>query len=404
MGIFSTSTGYSSGLSMNMDNVVPAFESANYTAMSLTAVAESQANYNNIIKAIGINELAAFEETGAEIIYEAGAISGFIAKIKQFFIKLWDKVKEIFHKFFAWLDVLTKDNKEFAKKYEAEARKRWNNIKDEFSIKGYKFTHLEEVPGKYADAENFAMDKYGDIVGYEVIDANNNLYGVIERNINKKINGSSFEDANKAFSDKHSDAVEAVRGAIKNSLVGGTDSGLTADEFTKELFEGFRDGDSSKTTLEKSDIDLEKCLTELKTYSKTKKDSEDAFKVIKKSFDNTIKKLEDLVKDANKLGTDKNDIKMTDKNTGKEVSAASVIVSYYNHLTTAWKDVKEVLVSANGTYLQALKDRATQDKTTVAAVITTGKIKKESADYGYGYSYNESASTGMSFLDQVVLK
>lgn len=395
MGIFSTSTGYSSGLSMDMDNVVPAFESANYTAMSLQVVAEAEANHNAIMKAIGIHELAAFEETGEEIVYESGAASGFIAKVKQFFIKLWDKVKEIFHKFFTWLDSLTKDNKEFAKKYEAEARKRWSSIKDEFSVKGYKFTIKEP---NYDAAEERAIDAYAKAIeiGSTILKNPQGESSVTKPDTEEQYN--NIKEENKKFSDKHSDAIEAVRAGVVSELIEKFNgSSLTAEEMTKELFEGYRDGDTSKITLEKSDIELETCISELKNYSDTKKKADNAFKALKKRFDDTIKKCENLDKEASKLGTTGNEAKVTVG--GKEISAAGEIISMYSHITTAWKDVKEVLVSANGAYLQALKDRATQDKAIVAAVITTGKVKNESADY----SYSESAGS-MDFLAGVVLK
>ena len=397
MGIFSTSTGYSSGLSIDMDNVVPALESANYTAMSLQIVAEAEANHNAIMKAIGIHELAAFEETGEEIIYESEAAGGFIAKVKQFFIKLWDKVKEIFHKFFAWLDSLTKDNKEFAKKYEAEARKRWSSLKDEFSIKGYKFTI--KAPD-YDEAEKRAIAKYASSVGVDTVLLTNPSSNTSVEKQTDPTQYNKRKEWNKAFSDKHSDAIEAVRAGVVSELIEKFNgSSLTAEEMTKELFEGYRDGDTSKITLEKSDINLEECISELKNYSNTKKEADKAFKDLKKRFDDTIKKCENLEKEANKLGTAGNEIKV--KIDDKEISAAGEYISFYSHVTTAWKDVKEVLVSANGSYLQALKDRATQDKAVVAAVITTGKVKNESADYGY--SYSESAGS-MDFLAGVVLK
>ena len=396
MGIFSTSTGYSSGLSMDMDNVVPALESANYTAMSLQVVAEAEANHNAIMKAIGIHELAAFEETGEEIVYESGAASGFIAKVKQFFIKLWDKVKEIFHKFFVWLDSLTKDNKEFAKKYEAEARKRWSSLKDEFSVKGYKFTIKEP---DYTGAESKAMEAYAKAIG---LDNDQLIINPVNDSSVEKPNDettyNALKEKNKKFSDKHSDAIEAVRASIVAKMIDKFNgSTLTAEEMTKELFEGYRNGDSSKITLEKSDINLEDCISELKNYSDAKKKADTAFKGLKKKFDDTIKNCENIDKAASKLGTTGNEAKVKVGNS--EVSAAGEIISLYSHITTAWKDVKEVMVSANGSYLQALKDRATQDKAVVAAVITTGKVKNESADY----SYSESASS-MDFLAGVVLK
>ena len=65
-------------------------EASTYEELSLAMIAESEQNYNAIMKAIAINEVNYFAENGQEIIYEAGGISGMFAKIKEFF-KLADR-------------------------------------------------------------------------------------------------------------------------------------------------------------------------------------------------------------------------------------------------------------------------------------------------------------------------
>ena len=112
----------------------------NFYEASMVAVAESEAVYNNSMKEVGIAELRYFEENGQEIIYEAVDIRAFFNKIKMFFKKLLDKVKAIFHTFIAKLSSFVQSDKDFVRKYEKEFSRKWNDVKEDFEFKGYKFT------------------------------------------------------------------------------------------------------------------------------------------------------------------------------------------------------------------------------------------------------------------------
>ena len=63
------------------------------------------------------------------------------------------------------------------------------------------------------------------------------------------------------------------------------------------------------------------------------------------------------------------------------------------------KSSREAVVTVNGAYLQALKDRANQDKHFIAALVTTSKVQKESTEE-YGTSVSENASS-MDFLSNI---
>ena len=63
------------------------------------------------------------------------------------------------------------------------------------------------------------------------------------------------------------------------------------------------------------------------------------------------------------------------------------------------KSASEYVTSANGIYMQALKDKCSQDKAIVAKVIAGGKkMQRESYDYSEDNNY-----TG-SYLDTVVIR
>lgn len=376
MGIYSTM--HEGAVAIDLDKVTPVLESANFAAMSLEAVAESEANYNKIMEAIGISELSYFEANGQEIVYEAGGLAGFLQKAKEFFKNLWEKIKGIFHKFFAWLASLTKDSKAFAKKYGAEARKKWVDLDDSFSVKGYKFTHLDQ-PNWIA-----AVKAANDTAPADLEDIANKM-------------ASDFQGVGKQYFEaiitkSNEDWESKARAAIANSIVGSSDNELEAAEFAKTLKEGFRGGESSAIALEKSDIDLGAEITLCEDYSTTKKNAEKAYRDFEKEFNVVIKDLESMEKAVNK----EKSIKDTDGTTemlGTVTNAASKVVN-------SNKTIKQMLSDANGAYLQALKDQATQAKRIIAAVITTGKVKKESADL---FSATQESGS-LDFLSNIVLR
>ena len=54
---------------------------------ALQIVAESDYNFNMLMKALLVEEFNTLESTGAELIYESGNMSAFFEKIKSFFMK-----------------------------------------------------------------------------------------------------------------------------------------------------------------------------------------------------------------------------------------------------------------------------------------------------------------------------
>ena len=92
MGMFSYKSGYVSESAIDMDAIEaqPCYEE-NAVDSAYRIMAENQANWNAIMEAVGIDELAIYESTGSEIIYEEGTISGIFTKIKEFFKKLLEK-------------------------------------------------------------------------------------------------------------------------------------------------------------------------------------------------------------------------------------------------------------------------------------------------------------------------
>ena len=376
MGIFSTNRAVAESgvLSKNIDNVIPALESANYTAMGIELVAESEANYNAIMKAIGVGELNYFEENGCEIVYESSGSNNFFEKIKQFFVKLWDKIKEIFHKFFVWLDSLVKSDAKFVAKYQKEAEERWSKLTDDnFTFKGYKFSIPDFKPETVNTTIKTALFK--GTTGFD----------------NGVPTDTTKEDADKFVQNiKDKDSKAIARAAAIKSLNSNFSSDTIEDsEFTKELKKVFRSDKEEKEDIKKSELShISEYCTKLKGYKEEKSKAESTFDSFKRAFESTIKSIEDAKNKFNKQETSE----------ALNAETKSAHLAAYNTVIQLNKDSLETTVTVNGAFLQALKDEAAQAKQIITKVMTTTiKPKNESA------GVYESAES-MDFLAGVVLK
>ena len=94
-------TNMSSGSTISLESVQ---ESPYELGMggALMHVYENQLNWNAIMKSVGISEMKYYQNTGRDLfVNEAGAVAGFIEKVKAFFKKVIEKIKQIFKAFMA---------------------------------------------------------------------------------------------------------------------------------------------------------------------------------------------------------------------------------------------------------------------------------------------------------------
>ena len=154
----------------------------NYTTLGYEIVAESQQEWNTLMKQVALNELAVYSSNGCrEVLYEATSFSAVFNKIKEFFKKLAEKVKAIFHSFMAKMSSVFGKSSSFAKKYGQDFINKVQNIKDDFEFKGYTFTIKEfskreetMFDGKIADIytakANYTEDKGKTKIGESIAD------------------------------------------------------------------------------------------------------------------------------------------------------------------------------------------------------------------------------------------
>lgn len=381
-------------------------ETATYEELSLAMVAENEQNYISIMKAIGLNEVNYFAENGEEIVYEAGGVSGILTKIKEFFKKLIEKVRQILHTFIAKISSMASSDSSFVQKYQKEFSTKWSKVKSDFGFKGYKFTVKLALPQDRTDIATTTLDCLSK-------DANGNpnvISDVINGNIDSLITGLK-NDAIKKELDNHrdnrEDYEEDIRGKVANRISTACGKGsigkgpLTAAEFSKELFEDFRNGESEKDTIEKKDLSVAEIVSDVKDSEKFKKAAEKATNSITKGLNDVIKKLDKAEKDLVKAqsgDTIKAQSGDAKTNSSNILSSVLGIVTFVSDME---KFTSNCYTQANGIYLQAITDRKRQAKAIMVKVIGGGK---KMTNESYDYNDYEGVAETANYFDNIVLK
>lgn len=358
MGVYSM---VNESSSMQVDAIECQYD--NFHEGALAIIAESEFNYGMIMRAIGQQELAVYESTGEEMVYTEASAGGFLDKVKQFFMGIWQKVKGLFNRFIAMFDSFVKSDKDFINKYKKDLYSISHSLKD-FKYKGYKFSPGAVTVGGAATAmgtvnskvENWAAALGGDLAA-------------------KK---EEFKKINEEYSDYEED--------LRGKIVG--EGKLNASEFNKALFEKLRSGESEKQEIENPNIN--DIVTQLEGAAEAKKQAKKAFDELEKVIKHNIKQVEDakskLVKEMPK---DANAEHSTGVTNSDAVQIASTGVK-------CARTQLAILQTVNGAILTALKDESRQNKSICVSLLHY-KPKKEETDMS---GLEESGS----FLANVKLK
>lgn len=276
---------------------------------ALMHVYENECNYNALIKAATLSEMKYYNENGGSLfVQEAGALSSFITKVKEFFKKIIEKIKAIAKKFIAKINQYTMKDKEFVKKYQTELVRR--DLKD-MEFNGYAFPKWEGNTSTSSAANDVEAD------------------------------GSDDQDA-------LNDIIEKNRG----NIVGG--SAMTESEFRDELKE--------KLYGDKEDIkvDIRKQLSIISNHKDAVKAAEKQEKDIIKGIEDIISKLEkintNVEKSIKKDGNDenfKNDASIQNRDKG---------IKGINNRITVYRALSNDLTVYFGAYVKALNDQNRQAK------------------------------------------
>lgn len=324
----------------------------NFYEAGLQIAYETAVNQHNLMKAIGIQELAAIEETGEEIVYEAVNVKGIIDKMKAAIMKLWNKIKSLVAKFAAKFQSYGGDDKKFVDRYKKQIL--MGSAKG-LEVKGYNFTtDALTVSDAVAKGLNTEAAKAAKAV----------MGGATDTKVNK----DDFEDK--------------MRGAILGK------GSLDASEFSKELKAVYRSGEDSPETLENIN------KGELVAFLSSGTDK--SIKAIKadlttqeKEYNNAIKKLNDLEKKLLKE-------KPADGDKYAAASEGLANISDANQVFTTGMSLIQLVHSAR---MKAFNDKRHQCKSICSKIIGRKEPKNES----YGYEDYDNFDEGASFISGVEL-
>ena len=324
----------------------------NFYEAGLQIAYETAVNQHNLMKAIGIQELAALEETGEEIVYEAVNVKGIIDKMKAAIMKLWNKIKALVAKFAAKFQSFGGDDKKFINRYKKQIL--MGSAKG-LEVKGYNFTTDALT---VSDAVSKGLNT----------DAAKAAKAVMGGATGTKVNKDDFEDK--------------MRGAILGK------GSLDASEFSKELKAVYRSGEDSPQTLENIN------KGELVAFLSSGTDK--SIKAIKadlttqeKEYNNAIKKLNDLEKKLLKE-------KPADGDKYAAASEGLANISDANQVFTTGMSLVQLVHSAR---MKAFNDKRHQCKSICSKIIGRKEPKNES----YGYEDYDNFDEGASFISGVEL-
>lgn len=406
MGIY---TNNSSFVSTDYRSVEPFVgEHFNYHELGIIAASEVAANHNAFMKAIALNELAAFEQTGStDVLYESVNIKDIFNKIKEFIKKIIDKIHKIFNTFMAKMASLFGDTKTFAKKYEKEIKDGWKKIKDNFTFKGYNYnkaitcnTNSDTIKVNCTDKnlQDLVNGKLSDFVKDSTTNPlDDNAITNLRKNsddIKESINKQIVDNINGTNA-----KIDIADFDINPSSPG---AGLNQTDYTKELFKAFRGGEEEKEDLTKSKIEtcygsIDGLVKFLEDFGDTKKNLIQSDKNITRAFGKLSEQI-DIEKDKLENRT----AELRKSNTGNynnNIAANERVIQAAGIYQNIYGGISESIIQAFGALLQANKEACSQAKAIAVKVI--GQSKKDTVDESY--NYDSDSNNGFSFIESVKL-
>ena len=280
-----------------------------------------------------VHEGVALEESSYAAVYE-GAVRDAFTKVKEFFKKLWDKVKAWFHNVKRFFDSLIMSGKDFVKKYK-------NDINKAHNIKDFEFKMFD-----YNDALINSADKNVDIDGVSTAMFNDLMSCVKSGDVYAK-----YDDVKKEF--EHDAVVKSYGTGFFHKNVN------DLEEFNDLCYSVFRSkkGVTGITKDDKEDVDI----TDISTYASILENAGNIKSVVDsmakktdKTYTNAIKQVENLEKeerskkydgpDAGKNGQAEQDFNANKSNISKVLNGVSSALSTMQSMTNTYMNEWKVVV------------------------------------------------------------
>lgn len=303
------------------------------------------------------------------------SFSDWFGSFKNVIKKIIDFLHALLNKFLVGLNMLFK-REGYLKDHKKDLWKFNDNHKFHMSV--YKFT-IDNVPvpqntvlRTFDGSDTDIFNEPGKDNSYEAL--LKKQFGDSAAKGNEYVRQTGYKDADRsnvlnqidtaytAFSDSMSDGTfyDKIRAEILGGKAGTT---VDASDFSKELFEIFRDGQSAKEDKEFEAADIHESWNRFSNYEKVKKETSKRKNEIEKRYKEIQKKMEHSVKvDGEKLiytGT-KGEEKIY-KDMGSE--AARKYESMIKMQANAIQEISNLHTTAFAARLDAYKDQFNQDKT-----------------------------------------
>lgn len=309
------------------------------------------------------------ESEGNQTLINEG-FSEWMSTFKKIIKKVIDFLKALLNKFLVGINMLIKREK-FLKDHKKDFNKFNDNHKFHMSI--YNFTFPTNVPDEQAIYDTLSSEgklmirvnsagvsgAYNDLQGHLYEDKNDKGTtikggGDIKQGVGYDV-GKAYDEYMRALSD--GEYYDKVRGY----LLGEDNTHIDASDFSKELFDKFRDG-GSKEDKEFELKDINEAMTRFESYDKIKKDLEKKKKAAEKAYNDIAK---DITKSVEVIKNgDKNTFKI--KGTTIDSLDTDVARKYEYFMKARANEVNEVAsihTIAFSALLDARKDCFNQDKT-----------------------------------------
>lgn len=361
----------------------------NFHELGILAATECAANNNAFMKAIALNELAAYEQTGStDVLYESVNIKNIFNKVKMFFKKIIEKIHKIFHTFVAKMASWFGGNKKFAEKYHKEIVNKWDNVKNDFEFKGYNFSIPYITKGS---STNFRAEVKTSSDSLKTL-----LTGGLSDFVKKQTEKSDISDIRENIDGYKNHMRKCVIDNISaekpfyNDLDLTGNEGYDQTEYTEQLFKVYRSGQDSKDNIKKDEIlnmyggSVNSMMTFIKDFDQIKKNIESVEKTMVNGIDKLISDVE------------KAEDNLIKSNTPDTASQNENIVQAASLVQSLWGAKKEIDIQAFSALLQATKDACSQAKEICVKVI--GMNKKMTNE-----SYNNISDSDYDFISSVKL-
>ena len=305
---------------------------------------ESEYNYNQILRCIGMNELKSFVE-GKEYVFTEADKNGFFETFRKWLLEAFRKVTEWFNKMVNKFREATGLDKKFVEKHSKEIVDGYNAIaaKGDTKFETYDFSNLIE---NVADAKNDKFFSYADPNNH-VVDANLDIIHVGDDDVGYQPSASERE-------------AESLKRMGVTALVG---DDTTMDNLNERLTSYARGEKKTVTIGENKDLTADNVIKRMKQDFVGGVQA--IFKEIKNNFHKRIEKVDKMRRECSK----ENDEGVV----AKKLAVCERYMADMRHDLRV-ENIKSAI------YISAISARATRDRILAKKYYTAGKKEEKPAE------------------------